>query len=435
MPQRVKRAPSETAVVVLVAAVQFVNILDFVMVMPLGTYFSESIGVPISRMGNIAGSYTLAAAIAGFIGSFFLDRFDRRKALTVAVLGLVVGTALGGAATGMKTMMFARIVAGLFGGPATSLAFSVVADVVPNERRGKALATVMTAFSAAQILGVTLSLWAADSFGWRVPFFVVAGIGVLVVLGASFLLPPLTGHLSAVSKSGSRLGNLRALFANPLVRMSYVMTALVMTAGFLVIPNIPAYLTQNLEYPRDQYKWLSFMGGIASLVVVQLVGRLVDRFGSFAVGTAGVVLISIVTYFGFVAYPAGFPITVLFVCFMSAMGVRNVSYNTLATKVPGPGERAQFMSIQSTIQHLSTSFGALLSSKLLFDVEGHKLGGVSRIAWLSIGVTALLPLLLFSVESRVRRRDLAKHRQPADPQTGLTGLGPGMPRPAETRDR
>src|SRR5688572_21003581 len=92
---------SERWIIFLVGAVQFINILDFMMVMPLGPDFALALGIPESHLGWIGGSYTAAGAIAGIGGAFFLERFDRRKALTVAMLGLVLSTAAGGLATGM----------------------------------------------------------------------------------------------------------------------------------------------------------------------------------------------------------------------------------------------------------------------------------------------------------------------------------------------
>src|SRR5437867_2236444 len=190
------RTPSERAIVFLVGAVQFVNILDFMIVMPLGPDFAKALGIPASHLGYIGGSYTAAASVAGLVGTLFLDRFDRRKALAVSMLGLVLGTLAGGFATGMGTLMAARVLAGMFGGPATSLSFSVIADVVPAERRGRAMGAVMGAFSVASVLGVPAGLELARQGGWRLPFFAVAGLGALVAAGAVFLLPPLRAHLS-----------------------------------------------------------------------------------------------------------------------------------------------------------------------------------------------------------------------------------------------
>src|SRR3954466_11528798 len=100
---------SERTVIFLIGAVQFVNILDFMMVLPLGPFFAGPLGIPASRIGVIGGSYTAAAAVSGIACSFFLAPFDRRKALGFAVAGLVVATALGGLSLGFGSMVFARI--------------------------------------------------------------------------------------------------------------------------------------------------------------------------------------------------------------------------------------------------------------------------------------------------------------------------------------
>ena len=160
----------ERSVVLIVAAVQFVNILDFMMVMPLGPDFAAALGIRTSWIGMLGAAYTLAAAAAGIIGTRLLDRFDRRSALVVTMLGLATATALGGVAVGMKSLVGARLLAGAFGGPATAVALAIIADVVPPAQRGRAVGTVMSSFSLASILGVPAGLRAAQWFGCRAPF-------------------------------------------------------------------------------------------------------------------------------------------------------------------------------------------------------------------------------------------------------------------------
>ena len=190
----------------LVAMVQLVNVLDFVMVMPLGRDFARALAIDESRLGLIGGSYTLAAAIAGLVGSRFLDRFDRRRALTVAMLGLVTATAAGGLARDLPSLMAARILAGAFGGPATSLSMAIVADVVPPARRGAAMGIVMSAFSVASVVGVPLGLYAAQLGSWRTPFFALAVIGLGVTGFAARALPPLRRHLEGPRHGRRRPG-------------------------------------------------------------------------------------------------------------------------------------------------------------------------------------------------------------------------------------
>ena len=389
----------ELTVVLLVAAVQFVNVLDFVMVMPLGPDFAVALGIPTSKLGLVGGSYTAAAALAGLAGSFFLDRFDRRPALGVAVFGLVCGTALGGFAHGFGSLVFARVLAGMFGGPATSLSLSIIADTVPEERRGAAMGIAMAAFSAASVLGVPAGLELSERFGWRAPFFTVACLGLLIALCAVFLLPPMRGHLQQRRK----LLPLAHLFAQTNIRLSWLMTFFTMAAGFVIIPNLSTYVQLNLGYPRAQLGRLYLYGGVVTFFTTQIAGRLIDRIGSFKVGTGATALLLFVLYAGFAR--TWLPPTALIVGFMLSLSLRNVSYNTLASKVPRPDERARFMSIQSAVQHAASAGGALLSSQLLAESGTGALIGMGRIALICAVFTIVLPFLLRAVETRVRHRE------------------------------
>ena len=388
---------SERTIIFLVGAVQFVNILDFMMVMPLGPDFATALGIPVSAIGAVGGAYTASAAVAGLLGAAVLDRFDRRKALAVAMTGLVIGTAAGGFATGLWTLLAARILAGFFGGPATALAMSIVTDVIPAERRGKALGAVMGAFSAASVLGVPMGLELARLLGWRAPFFAVAGLGLVIAASAIWLLPPMRGHLAAARSHPGVL----ELLSRPVVRWSYLLTASVMMSAFILIPNFSAFIQGNLGYPRDGLGTLYLFGGLFSFVGLRAFGGWVDREGSVKVGvTATVWLIGLIVFW-FLAYDPRVPILVLFIAFMLGTSGRNVAYNTLVSKVPLPHERARFLSIQSAVQHLASAAGAFLSARLLVANPDGSLGNIETVALVSIGISLLVPFFLVAVSRRV----------------------------------
>jgi predicted MFS family arabinose efflux permease len=400
----VRKTPSERTIIFLVASVQFINILDFMMVMPLGPDFAAALDIPTSHLGYIAGSYTAAAFVSGVAGAFFLDRFDRRSALAFAMLGLVLGTAAGGLATGLTSLMGARVLAGLFGGPATSLSISIIADVIPPERRGKAMGAVMGAFSAASVLGVPAGLELAQRGGWTLPFFAVAALGLVIAGLSTFLLPPLRGHLDGREGQGGlrqAWSEIGAIVRRRVVLLSYTMTAVMMMSGFVIIPNISAFVQYNLEYPREELGLLYLIGGAISFGSMRAAGSLVDRFGSFRTATAGTVVLLGILYTGFFSYVPGLPVLVIFIAFMVASTFRNVSHNTLTSRVPLASERARFTSIQSAVQHLAAAVAAFLSSRMLRELPDKKLDGMRSVTALSMLLAALVPMLLWAVESRL----------------------------------
>jgi predicted MFS family arabinose efflux permease len=380
---------SERFMLLLVSAVQFVNILDFMIVMPLGPDFAKDLGIPISQLGLIGGSYTGAAAISGALGSKFLDRFDRRDALAVTMFGLVLGTVSAGFAWNLPALVFARVIAGVFGGPATSIALSVIADIVPPARRGRALGIVMGAFGAASVFGVPLSLELARIGGWRLPFFAVAGLGLLVAGGAIFKMPALKLHF-AHTEPRSRIHH---FLAEPSVALSLCATLSVMLATFSVIPNLSAYIQHNRGYPRENLGALYLVGGAVSYVAMRAAGMYIDKFGATLLASLGTVFFVAACAVGFVYESTALPVMVMFVTLMTAMALRNVALNT------------RFMSLQNAMQHVGAATGAMLSSSLLEELPDKRLSGMPVVATFSVAMAFGLPLLLRLMERQLQQRE------------------------------
>ncbi len=393
---------SERALLLLIGGVQFVNVLDFMMVMPLGPDFARSLAIENAHLGYIGGAYTLAAGLAGLLGAALLDRFDRRKALLWALVGLVLGTASGGFAWDMPSLIAARILAGAFGGPAAAIALSIVSDVVPPERRGRALGVVMGAFAIASILGVPAGLELARLGGWPLPFFAVAGLGVVALIAAAWLLPPMIGHL----RSGPHaslfpwIGFLR----RPPMRLAILASASHMMAGFTVIPNLSAYVQFNGGYPRERLGLLYLIAGLVSLITMRVGGAAVDRRGATPVAWIGTwIFVAAVAALGFALGLV--PVPVLFVGFMTGMTVRAIANGTIATRIPLPQERAGYLSVQSAAQHFACAIGAFLSARMLSDGENGRLEGMPQVSILAMALAFILPIALANAERSVRARE------------------------------
>jgi predicted MFS family arabinose efflux permease len=316
----------------------------------------------------------------------------------------VIGTAAGGFATGLGTLMAARVLAGAVGGPATSLSLSIVADVIPAERRGKAMGAIMGAFSVASILGVPIGLELARLGGFRAPFFAVAGLGLFVAAAAIGLMPPMRAHLAA-SREGAPRASALQMLRRPAPIVSLAATATIMMASFTVVPNLSAYVQHNLGYPRDRLGLLYLVGGAVSFFAMRGIGRLVDRVGAPLVSAAGTALLLAVLGLTFVFPLPSVPVMALFVGFMVSHSFRNVAMNTLSTRVPFAHERARFLSMQSAVQHVSAALGAFVAASMLSEADDHRLVGIDRVALLAMALATALPFALAAVQSLLRRAE------------------------------
>jgi predicted MFS family arabinose efflux permease len=303
----------------------------------------------------------------------------------------------------MNSLIGARLLAGAFGGPATAVALAIVSDVVPPARRGRALGTVMTAFSVASILGVPAGLRIGTLFGWRAPFFAVAGLGLLVTFLAVFAMPALTGHRA-------RVGEPRAapLKFDRLMVATLVNTTLTMVGVFAVVPNISTFLQNNLGYPREKLDILYLVGGLATVLATRSIGTLVDRIGATRVILAGTLVFIVALWFGFVQPVTAEHVLWVFPLLMLSASLRGVPLNTLATRVPAPTERARFMSAQSSVQHLASTVGAFAASVVLADGAAGRLENMELVAIAAIAVALLVPLVSSYVERGVRAKEAAR---------------------------
>lgn len=395
----------ESRLILILGLVQFINILDFMMVMPLGPDLAKGIGLPAHLIGIIGGSYTLAAAAAGLIGLLFLDRFQRRKATLFCLAGLAISTALCALAWDLNSVLFARVLAGLCGGPLSSLVLAIIADEIPAERRGAAMGKIMGSFAAASVIGVPFGLELSSRFGWRAPFICFGVIGAVLWI-YTYINLHLTQREIITKKHSEVLTVAKEIITNQITLTMLLVMAFAMMAGFMIIPNISAHLQQNVGFPREYLGVLYFAGGAVSFFSMRIAGKLVDKYSSNIVSIFFTLTLIIALLLGFVFWEYNLlPVVVVFIIFMVSMSGRNVAVQTLASKVPKQSHRAAFMSLNSSVTHMATSTGAIFSAKLLTE-HGSKLIGIENVAMIAIAFCLPVPILLRRIENLIKRQQV-----------------------------
>jgi predicted MFS family arabinose efflux permease len=152
----------------------FTHILDFMIMMPLGHQLITVFDITAFQFSLLVASYSFSAGLAGFLGAFVIDRYDRRSCLLVVYSAFTLGTFACAFAPTYEVLLLSRSVTGLFGGVLGALILSMVSEAIPLERRAKAIGTVMASFGLASILGVPAGLFLAGKMSWHIPFLVLA---------------------------------------------------------------------------------------------------------------------------------------------------------------------------------------------------------------------------------------------------------------------
>ena len=172
----------QVLVIFLLALTQFTVVLDFMVMSPLGDMLMKSMELTTSQFGFAVSGYAFSAGISGLLTAGFADRFDRKKLLLFFYVGFIVGTLFCGLATTYPMLMAARIITGLFGGVIGSISMAIVADLFPLHQRGRTMGFMQMGFGASQVLGIPISLYIANHWGWQSPFLMIVGLAFIIWL-------------------------------------------------------------------------------------------------------------------------------------------------------------------------------------------------------------------------------------------------------------
>ena len=377
----------EWLLLLVLAAVQFTHIVDFMIIMPLGPTYAREMGLKPDEFGHVVAAYTISAGIAALLASRILDRFGRKTALLSLYAGFVTGTFMCGAATGYHFLLLSRTVAGAFGGVAAAVVLAIVGDVFPDARRGTAMGVIMSAFSVASIAGVPLGLKLEEWFSWHIPFFALCGLGCVVLGSAYVLLPPLRGHIG--KHPVPTTSTLDMIMDVNHVRAFMVTVALVF-ASFTLAPFLPTFLEFNVGVPHNQIYLMYLFGGIVTLGTLTPIGRLADKYGKLLVfricAAATLALILVMTNL-----PPGTLLVWVLVtttAFMVASSGRMVPCTALITACAAPRDRGGFMSLNASVQHLGSGAATVLAGYMIVERPDKSLVGFSLVGLVACAATA-----------------------------------------------
>lgn len=389
---------NEIVLVALMALLNFTHILDFMIMMPLGNILMPQWNLNSSQFSIIVSSYSLAAFVSSFAAIFFADKFDRKNVLLVAYFGFLAGTLGCAFATNAATMIIARSVTGIFGGLISAQVLSIIADIIPYERRGQAMGMLMGGFALASVVGVPFGLYLANQFNWYFPFLVVAGVGLLLFPLLMRYVPAVRAHLANPIPLKGRIESFVHIFSDRTQMTALAFSFILIMGHFLIIPLFNPYMVYNVGVPQKDTPLIYLFGGISSLITAQFVGKLSDKYGKRQVfviaAAASLVLILMLT--NMPRIPVYLVLIIFSVWFSAATG-RTVPGQAMTTQAVSAKTRGSFMSLNSCMQSLGTGFAGLISGWLTFSDTNFAIHHYDYLGYLS----AILILVCIALAIRL----------------------------------
>lgn len=377
---------SERRLLLLLAAVQFTHIMDFMIMMPLGPQLMRDLNITAQQYGGLVSTFALTAGVVGLAVAPFIDRFDRRQLLLFCYAGFTLGTLACGLANSAGTLLWARAICGAFGGVSGATIMAIVADVVPPERRARGMGIIMTAFSVAAALGVPFGLKLAQWWKWEAPFLVTAAIAAVVWAGLYRILPPVRGHLTGGKVTSGK--DFLELLRNRNAWTGLALMVAMIFGHFTIIPYLSPYLVGNVGLPETSLFLVYLAGGVVTIFTGPLIGKLADRYGRFMIYACLVagacVVIRLLTSSGPLPLWHSLLLAAFFFAFASGRFVPGQAVISMA--VP-PARRGAYMSLVACSRDLAAGLTAYAGGQLVTEAADGSLLHFDRLGWAAITVS------------------------------------------------
>lgn len=377
----------ERKLLFILAAIQFCNIVDFMVMMPLGPQLMRLFSITPHHFGMLVSSYNLSAGVSGFLASFFIDHFDRKKALIFFVVGFSIGTLFCALAPRFEILLIARAATGIFGGVLGSLCFAIVGDAIHPSRRGQGTGTLMASFSLASILGVPLSLYFANKFNWHAPFLMIGVLGLVITFVVFKMMRPMREHLNQV-KEINPIDDLKYIISHPALVLGLVMTSFLVLGQFTVIPYLSQSLVANAGMLESQLPLIYLVGGAFTIFTSPAIGRFCDRYGNYQIFFIFILIsllpIYIVTNLGPVPLYVNLMIAV---CFFVCTGGRMIPAMSILNSMVPPQRRGSFMSLVNACQQLSSAAAALIAGNIVVQGETGRFENYHIVGYIAIALS------------------------------------------------
>jgi DHA1 family inner membrane transport protein len=253
---------------------------------------ATDLNVSIPAAGALVTAYALGLSVGGPILTALTIKLNKRTILLGALVLYILGNLVPVLTESYTLFIVVRAFTGSLQGLFVGVAIVAGISIVPPERIGRAIATVIAGFAVSAALGVPLGTLVGQSLGWRGSFLAVVILGVVALIATLALVP-------SVPSMGGGAGNQAKYAFAPRVLAVLFLVFLAMAAQYSALTYIVPFLENVTGISGAAISIFLLAYGVATAVGSFGGGRFADKNAgrTLIIATIGVTISLLALYF------------------------------------------------------------------------------------------------------------------------------------------
>lgn len=347
---------------------------------------SKTYNQSVSQVGLAVSMFTLFYAISAPIFASLLAGKKLKKILLWSMLIFTIANSITAIAPTFTILLISRAIAGAGAGLFSPLAISASSELVPVEKKGRAIGLTLGGMSVGTVLGVPLGLYISDLFNWQTSIWFLVLMGVAAIIGLSLYLPNIE------TTPPPALTERLKMFFDKKVTITVLITFFASISSLGLYTYLAPLIKEIAESGNLAiYLWAWGFGGLIGSLII---GYLIDYFKKpktlvtviLLLLTISIICIPFMIEFTFLQYIPFFV--------WGAMGWASQAPQQHILMSYQPNNSSSAVALNSSLNYLGSSIGATLGGIVL----AFGFGAISLIYFAVISMIISLLLQVYSAK-------------------------------------